>query len=164
MSASMLPSGRAPSGSSLGDSYSILSPPAIASNPQASAINPSVLMYVESFEPQSCIPLIKKLSIQSTYDCFTATTIPAINNHLISPISQKYLFFKLILIFSVKLSEKSQLFICNVFQSSIYNTQFQILIGKILFFPVCPANWNPDSPTIKPSPEESKEYFKKVNK
>ncbi|XP_075235017.1 peroxiredoxin 3 [Lycorma delicatula] len=28
---------------------------------------------------------------------------------------------------------------------------------------VCPANWNPDSPTIKPSPAESQEYFKKVN-
>ncbi|OPJ84140.1 thioredoxin-dependent peroxide reductase, mitochondrial [Patagioenas fasciata monilis] len=29
---------------------------------------------------------------------------------------------------------------------------------------VCPANWTPDSPTIKPSPEGSKEYFEKVNK
>uniref|UniRef100_A0A1B6KAE2 thioredoxin-dependent peroxiredoxin n=1 Tax=Graphocephala atropunctata TaxID=36148 RepID=A0A1B6KAE2_9HEMI len=29
---------------------------------------------------------------------------------------------------------------------------------------VCPANWNPDSPTIKPSPDASKEYFEKVNK
>ncbi|VDP06788.1 unnamed protein product [Soboliphyme baturini] len=28
---------------------------------------------------------------------------------------------------------------------------------------VCPANWKPDSPTIKPSPEKSKEYFHKVN-
>ncbi|CAG0885026.1 unnamed protein product [Darwinula stevensoni] len=28
---------------------------------------------------------------------------------------------------------------------------------------VCPANWTPDSPTIKPSPEKSKEYFSKVN-
>ncbi|XP_018431058.1 PREDICTED: thioredoxin-dependent peroxide reductase, mitochondrial-like [Nanorana parkeri] len=28
---------------------------------------------------------------------------------------------------------------------------------------VCPANWTPHSPTIKPSPEASKEYFKKVN-
>ncbi|KAL5021624.1 hypothetical protein ScPMuIL_000779 [Solemya velum] len=28
---------------------------------------------------------------------------------------------------------------------------------------VCPANWKPDSPTIKPSPEDSKEYFQKVN-
>ncbi|RXM36152.1 Thioredoxin-dependent peroxide reductase, mitochondrial [Acipenser ruthenus] len=28
---------------------------------------------------------------------------------------------------------------------------------------VCPANWTPDSPTIKPSPEGSKEYFEKVN-
>ncbi|XP_046362388.2 peroxiredoxin-like [Haliotis rufescens] len=28
---------------------------------------------------------------------------------------------------------------------------------------VCPANWQPDSPTIKPSPEDSKEYFEKVN-
>lgn len=27
---------------------------------------------------------------------------------------------------------------------------------------VCPANWTPDSPSIKPSPEGSKEYFKKV--
>ncbi|KFV41934.1 hypothetical protein N341_09989, partial [Tyto alba] len=26
---------------------------------------------------------------------------------------------------------------------------------------VCPANWTPDSPTIKPSPEASKEYFEK---
>ncbi|CAL1533061.1 unnamed protein product [Lymnaea stagnalis] len=25
---------------------------------------------------------------------------------------------------------------------------------------VCPANWKPDSPTIKPTPEGSKEYFK----
>ncbi|KAK7570767.1 hypothetical protein V9T40_010134 [Parthenolecanium corni] len=29
---------------------------------------------------------------------------------------------------------------------------------------VCPANWQPESPTIKPSPEASKEYFGKVNK
>jgi len=29
---------------------------------------------------------------------------------------------------------------------------------------VCPANWKPDSPSIKPSPEKSKEYFSKVNK
>ncbi|XP_010406631.1 thioredoxin-dependent peroxide reductase, mitochondrial [Corvus cornix cornix] len=29
---------------------------------------------------------------------------------------------------------------------------------------VCPANWTPDSPTIKPSPEGSKEYFEKVHK
>ncbi|XP_059050617.1 peroxiredoxin-2-like [Achroia grisella] len=30
---------------------------------------------------------------------------------------------------------------------------------------VCPANWNPDTnaDTIKPSPKESKEYFKKAN-
>ena len=28
---------------------------------------------------------------------------------------------------------------------------------------VCPANWKPDSPTIKPSPKESLEYFDKVN-
>lgn len=28
---------------------------------------------------------------------------------------------------------------------------------------VCPANWKPESPTIKPSPEASKEYFEKVN-
>ncbi|XP_072280848.1 thioredoxin-dependent peroxide reductase, mitochondrial, partial [Pyxicephalus adspersus] len=28
---------------------------------------------------------------------------------------------------------------------------------------VCPANWTPHSPTIKPSPEGSKEYFNKVN-
>ncbi|XP_050684909.1 peroxiredoxin-2-like [Leptidea sinapis] len=30
---------------------------------------------------------------------------------------------------------------------------------------VCPANWNPEtnSDTIKPSPQESKEYFKKAN-
>ncbi|XP_054258687.1 peroxiredoxin-1-like isoform X2 [Macrosteles quadrilineatus] len=29
---------------------------------------------------------------------------------------------------------------------------------------VCPANWKPESPTIKPSPDGSKEYFEKVNK
>jgi len=29
---------------------------------------------------------------------------------------------------------------------------------------VCPAGWTPDAPTIKPSPEASKEYFQKVNK
>jgi len=29
---------------------------------------------------------------------------------------------------------------------------------------VCPANWKPDSATIKPTPEASKEYFEKVNK
>jgi alkyl hydroperoxide reductase subunit AhpC len=29
---------------------------------------------------------------------------------------------------------------------------------------VCPADWKPDSPTIKPNPTESKEYFEKVNK
>nr|ACO51633.1 Thioredoxin-dependent peroxide reductase, mitochondrial precursor [Aquarana catesbeiana] len=28
---------------------------------------------------------------------------------------------------------------------------------------VCPANWTPHAPTIKPSPEGSKEYFNKVN-
>ncbi|KAL1138250.1 hypothetical protein AAG570_009939, partial [Ranatra chinensis] len=28
---------------------------------------------------------------------------------------------------------------------------------------VCPANWNPESPTIKPTPTGSKEYFSKVN-
>lgn len=28
---------------------------------------------------------------------------------------------------------------------------------------VCPANWKPESPTIKPSPVASKEYFEKVN-
>lgn len=28
---------------------------------------------------------------------------------------------------------------------------------------VCPANWTPDSPTIKPHPTASKEYFEKVN-
>lgn len=29
---------------------------------------------------------------------------------------------------------------------------------------VCPAGWTPDSPTIKPNPSDSKEYFEKVNK
>ncbi|XP_019341460.2 thioredoxin-dependent peroxide reductase, mitochondrial [Alligator mississippiensis] len=29
---------------------------------------------------------------------------------------------------------------------------------------VCPANWTPESPTIKPTPEASKEYFEKVHK
>lgn len=29
---------------------------------------------------------------------------------------------------------------------------------------VCPANWQPESPTIKPNPKESREYFGKVNK
>jgi alkyl hydroperoxide reductase subunit AhpC len=28
---------------------------------------------------------------------------------------------------------------------------------------VCPADWKPDSPTIKPDPVKSKEYFNKVN-
>ncbi|CAK9299279.1 unnamed protein product, partial [Gordionus sp. m RMFG-2023] len=28
---------------------------------------------------------------------------------------------------------------------------------------VCPANWTPDSPTIKPTPIDSKKYFEKVN-
>lgn len=28
---------------------------------------------------------------------------------------------------------------------------------------VCPANWQPESPTIKPDPEASLEYFEKVN-
>lgn len=28
---------------------------------------------------------------------------------------------------------------------------------------VCPANWKPESPTIKPTPEASKDYFEKVN-
>ncbi|XP_005999276.1 thioredoxin-dependent peroxide reductase, mitochondrial [Latimeria chalumnae] len=28
---------------------------------------------------------------------------------------------------------------------------------------VCPADWTPDSPTIKPTPTDSKEYFLKVN-
>jgi len=49
--------------------------------------------------------------------------------------------------------------------------------GKILFvlhvnhdllvicfhFSVCPANWTPNAPTIKPNPKGSKEYFNKVN-
>jgi len=29
---------------------------------------------------------------------------------------------------------------------------------------VCPSNWTPNSPTIKPDPVNSKEYFQKVNK
>uniref|UniRef100_V9L0N4 Thioredoxin-dependent peroxide reductase, mitochondrial n=1 Tax=Callorhinchus milii TaxID=7868 RepID=V9L0N4_CALMI len=28
---------------------------------------------------------------------------------------------------------------------------------------VCPANWTPHSPTIKPTPQDSKEYFQKVH-
>jgi len=28
---------------------------------------------------------------------------------------------------------------------------------------VCPANWKPNSPSIKPDPEKSQEYFRKVN-
>jgi len=28
---------------------------------------------------------------------------------------------------------------------------------------VCPAGWTPDSPTIKPDPQGSLEYFDKVN-
>ena len=28
---------------------------------------------------------------------------------------------------------------------------------------VCPANWKPDSPTIKPDPQGSQEYFETVN-
>ena len=32
-----------------------------------------------------------------------------------------------------------------------------------LIFQVCPANWTPDSPTIKPDPKGSLEYFDKVN-
>lgn len=28
---------------------------------------------------------------------------------------------------------------------------------------VCPANWKPEAPTIKPNPVDSKEYFNKVN-
>ncbi|XP_073969588.1 peroxiredoxin-like isoform X1 [Rhodnius prolixus] len=28
---------------------------------------------------------------------------------------------------------------------------------------VCPANWDPEKPTIKPTPKGSKEYFNKVN-
>lgn len=28
---------------------------------------------------------------------------------------------------------------------------------------VCPANWQPDSKTIKPRPKESKQYFESVN-
>ena len=28
---------------------------------------------------------------------------------------------------------------------------------------VCPANWNENSPTIKPDPKGSIEYFEKVN-
>ena len=28
---------------------------------------------------------------------------------------------------------------------------------------VCPAGWTPESPTIKPNPKESLEYFEKVN-
>ncbi len=27
---------------------------------------------------------------------------------------------------------------------------------------VCPAGWTPGAPTIKPNPQESKEYFEKV--
>ena len=32
-----------------------------------------------------------------------------------------------------------------------------------LILQVCPANWTPDSPTIKPDPKGSLEYFDKVN-
>ena len=28
---------------------------------------------------------------------------------------------------------------------------------------VCPANWQPEAPTIKPNPTDSLEYFNKVN-
>lgn len=28
---------------------------------------------------------------------------------------------------------------------------------------VCPANWQPDSKTIKPNPKDSKQYFESVN-
>ena len=28
---------------------------------------------------------------------------------------------------------------------------------------VCPANWQPEAPTIKPTPQDSLEYFNKVN-
>jgi peroxiredoxin (alkyl hydroperoxide reductase subunit C) len=28
---------------------------------------------------------------------------------------------------------------------------------------VCPADWKPESPTIKPDPVGSKDYFNKVN-
>ena len=34
---------------------------------------------------------------------------------------------------------------------------------EIAFLPVCPANWKPESPTIKPDPVGSKDYFNKVN-
>lgn len=33
----------------------------------------------------------------------------------------------------------------------------------LLHISVCPAGWQPDSPTIKPDPKNSKEYFNKVN-
>ena len=36
-------------------------------------------------------------------------------------------------------------------------------MSRIRCVPVCPANWQPESPTIKPDPVASKDYFEKVN-
>jgi peroxiredoxin (alkyl hydroperoxide reductase subunit C) len=46
--------------------------------------------------------------------------------------------------------------------------EYPAVVYVVLYFiyslsTVCPANWKPESPTIKPNPNESKEYFEKVN-
>jgi alkyl hydroperoxide reductase subunit AhpC len=38
-------------------------------------------------------------------------------------------------------------------------SQFADIYGE-----VCPVNWKPGEPTMKPNPQQSKEYFHKVNK
>lgn len=43
------------------------------------------------------------------------------------------------------------------------NVWYIMLRLMFSFDTVCPANWQPNSPTIKPDPEGSKEYFDKVN-
>lgn len=42
------------------------------------------------------------------------------------------------------------------------NSSLFFLFQKVkIFFVVCPANWQPDSDTIKPDPKGSKTYFEK---
>lgn len=63
------------------------------------------------------------------------------------------------IIFSIFIFVK---YLFNFFTFTIFDFFYLILL--LLFFSVCPANWHPNSPTIKPNPDASKEYFSKVNK
>jgi alkyl hydroperoxide reductase subunit AhpC len=45
-------------------------------------------------------------------------------------------------------------------KSTVERSFTDLKIGFV--YAVCPANWTPDSPTIKPDPVKAQEYFGKV--